>query len=136
MAHHGGNSMSRTSEASTVSELAAREVTINNLNIALRKHAKVLEQQGGSTKSSGREASCFVKMLGGRKMTLTFPTIAEQALAKFRSAKKTTSLVTVAKHMKADVERRRDCTIYTFDDDTGLIVTGRGRAHKVEVTLP
>lgn len=70
-------------------------------------------------------------------MPLTFPTMAEKALAEFRAAARTVSLATIAKQHGADVERSWPCEIvYTFDDDTSLRVTGRGRAHKVEVLLP
>lgn len=69
-------------------------------------------------------------------MTLSFPTLAEQALAKFRNSKKTISLVTICTEMDA---QREDCypkTTWTFDDDTSLVVSGRGRNHTVEVLLP
>ncbi len=70
-------------------------------------------------------------------MTLTFPTQAEQALAEFRSATKTVSLSTIAKRRGADREHEWPNTIiWTFDDDTSLVVTGRGQAHKVEVMEP
>ncbi len=69
-------------------------------------------------------------------MTLTFPTMAEKALREFRDTTKTTSVAVVAKRMMADVERQRGRTVYTFDDDTRLVVTGRGRSHSIETELP
>lgn len=69
-------------------------------------------------------------------MPLTFPTQAEQVLAEFKTAAKTVSLATIAKRRGADVMRDWQQTVYTFDDDTSLVVTGRGKAHRVEVRLP
>ncbi len=69
-------------------------------------------------------------------MPLTFPTMAEKALRKFRHATKTISVAVIAKRMLADVERQRGRTVYTFDDDTRLVVTGRGRSHSIETELP
>lgn len=71
-------------------------------------------------------------------MTLQFPTEAEKVADAFRNSKKTVSIATLARH--ADKEVVRDFTgvrtIYTFDDDTSLVVTGRGRAHTIETLLP
>ncbi len=71
-------------------------------------------------------------------MTLSFPTLAEQALAAFRRDNKdnTVSLALVAKQFGATVEHHHRKTIYNFDDDTWLEVTGRGINHKVEAHLP
>ena len=69
-------------------------------------------------------------------MSLTFPTQAEQVLEQFRTSTRTVSLATIARKRGAEVERHWDHTLYTFDDDTSLKVSGRGRAHKVEVLLP
>lgn len=69
-------------------------------------------------------------------MTLTFPTMAEQALEKFQSSSKTISLSTIAKEMGAETYWHWRYIEHVFDDDTSLIVKGRGRAHKVEVKLP
>ena len=69
-------------------------------------------------------------------MKLTFPTQAEQAYEEFRSATRTISLATVARKRGAQTERLWDRTIHWFDDDTSLVVTGRGRAHRGEVLLP
>lgn len=69
-------------------------------------------------------------------MTLTFPTMAEKALREFRHAKKTVSLAIVAKRMGADAEKQGNRTVYTFDDDTKLVVSGRGPSHRVETELP
>ena len=67
---------------------------------------------------------------------MEFPTLAEKALAEFRNATRTVSLATIAKRYGADVERGWQETIYWFDDDTSLVVRGRGRAHQVEVRWP
>lgn len=68
---------------------------------------------------------------------LTFPTMAEQAVAEFREPGKTKSLATIAKRMGADVKKTFEgVTTYTFDDDTSVTVTGRGRAHKIETHWP
>lgn len=70
-------------------------------------------------------------------MPLQFPTMAEQALVEFRNATSTVSLAVLARRFGADVERQWPAvTIYTFDDDTALIVTGRGKSHKVVAELP
>lgn len=64
-------------------------------------------------------------------MTLTFPTLAEQA--------------STAKSLAKSLRYRKDVTVekswpnvttYVFEDDTSLRVTGHGRAYKVEVLLP
>jgi hypothetical protein len=68
---------------------------------------------------------------------LTFPTLAEQALARVRESKVTLSIATVARRMGADVERSFEGeTTYTFDDDTSVVTKGRGRAHVAEALLP
>jgi hypothetical protein len=70
-------------------------------------------------------------------MTLKFPTMAEQALAMFRNSTKTTSLTTIAKSFEAERDHKWPNTIiWTFDDDTSLEISGRGRNHKVEAHLP
>jgi predicted lipoprotein with Yx(FWY)xxD motif len=70
-------------------------------------------------------------------MTLQFPTIAEQVLDEFNNAKKTVSLATLAKKRKADkVTDFEGTTVYTFDDDTSLIVKGRGKSYRVSAELP
>ncbi len=71
-------------------------------------------------------------------MTLQFPTIAERTLHAFQSATKTTSLATLARKAGAEVERYSFplVTIYTFDDDTSLVVTGRGKSYRAEARLP
>ena len=70
---------------------------------------------------------------------LTFPTMAEQAVAEFLDATRTVSLATIAKRREADVSHRGFAprvTVYTFDDDTSIEVTGRGPAHKATTHLP
>lgn len=71
-------------------------------------------------------------------MTLTFPTMAEQALAEFRSSTKTTSIATIAKRMGATVEKEAwtGKRIYHFDDDTTLEAKGAGRGLQAETFLP
>jgi hypothetical protein len=68
---------------------------------------------------------------------LQHPTIAERVLADWRNRNRTTSLVKLAERQGAE---RRDIwpsTIeFTFDDDTTLTITGRGRGHRVETGLP
>lgn len=68
---------------------------------------------------------------------LTFPTIAEQVVAEFHSATKTTSIATLAKKRGADVEKSFDAgTTYRFDDDTSITLKGTGANHKIETHLP
>lgn len=68
---------------------------------------------------------------------LTFPTMAEQAYKEFQSATKTIALATIAKRRGAQVERTFEgVTTYWFDDDTSLVVKGRGKNYQVEVMLP
>lgn len=69
-------------------------------------------------------------------MSLTFPTLAEQAVAEFEAATKTVALATIARRMGADVKRTAHGWEYTFDDDTSITVSGVGRAHKYETHLP
>jgi hypothetical protein len=71
-------------------------------------------------------------------MTLTFPTIAETVLMEFNSSTKTISLATLARRRKPEIIHSfwTGTTIYTFDDDTSLITTGRGKSYKVTAHLP
>jgi len=72
-------------------------------------------------------------------MPLQFPTLAEQALDEFRTRPEGNSLATIARRFGATVERTSTWPneiIYTFDDDTSLKTTGRGKTHKVETLLP
>ena len=73
-------------------------------------------------------------------MSLTFPTLAEQALEAWRNAPRTIALSVVAKRHGADAQRLDtfDGTtwVYTFDDDTHLVVRGKGKNHKVVSHLP
>jgi hypothetical protein len=64
------------------------------------------------------------------------PHQAQLAYEEFASALNTVSLSLIAKRRGADIERDGPVTTYTFDDDTTLVVTGRGRTHKVQVELP
>lgn len=68
---------------------------------------------------------------------LQFPTLAERTLTAFRTATKTVSLAKLARKAGAQVTRQWPSIVtYTFDDDTSLVVTGRGRQHRVEAHLP
>lgn len=72
--------------------------------------------------------------------TLTFPTMAEQALAEWNEKHILGGVGLIAKRHGADVERRWEGQLliieYTFDDDTSLRTSGRGKAHRVEAMLP
>jgi len=67
---------------------------------------------------------------------LTFPTLAEQAVAEFHNATHTVSLATIAKRMGAMKYFEYPTTTYVFDDDTSIEVSGRGPNHKIETFLP
>lgn len=72
-------------------------------------------------------------------MTLSFPTLAEQAFAQFRHSKRTVSLVPICDGLGG--ERRvfysnGKVIEYTFDDDSSLQIRGVGRNHKVQTFLP
>lgn len=70
-------------------------------------------------------------------MTLQFPTMAEKALAEFHNSEKTVALATIAKRMHADVEKPfTGGMTYTFDDDTSIVVEGRGKSWKAHTELP
>lgn len=74
-------------------------------------------------------------------MALEFPTMAEQALAEWNATHVLGGVGKVAKRFgTVDVDRRWEglglVIEYTFDDDTSLRCTGRGKAHKVEAMLP
>lgn len=67
---------------------------------------------------------------------LMFPTEAEQVLAAAKNGQ-IRSIAAEAKRRKA--ERRKPVagwTEYTFDDDSSLMVRGRGKSYKVEALLP
>ena len=67
---------------------------------------------------------------------LTFPTIAEQVLEEFRS-RKAQSLAAAARKRKPHINKRWPAVVvYTFDDDSSLEVSGRGKNYKVEAKLP
>lgn len=70
-------------------------------------------------------------------MTLKFPTMAEVALTEFNESRKTVALATIARRMGADVEKPFEGgMIYTFDDDTSIVVEGRGKSWKARTELP
>jgi hypothetical protein len=70
-------------------------------------------------------------------MELTFPTQAEQAITKFRSATKTISLCVICKAMGATREHLWPNTIeWNFPDDSTVRIKGRGKNHQVEALTP
>lgn len=69
-------------------------------------------------------------------MPLTFPTMAEQAVKMFNTSPRTVSLAKICESMGAERTDVYPVTTYTFEDDTTVTVTGRGRAHKVETHFP
>ena len=69
-------------------------------------------------------------------MPLTFPTLAEQCRDRFLTSKKTVSLSTLARRMKAQREDDYPRRIFIFEDDTRLVLTGTGRSLKIEAQLP
>lgn len=70
-------------------------------------------------------------------MTLTFPTLAERALAEFHSSKRKTSISDIARRYHAQRTFTWPSTItYTFDDDTSIITSGRGRTYTIRTELP
>lgn len=69
-------------------------------------------------------------------MPLNFPTIAEQVATEFRDATTTVSMLAVASQHDVTITRECGATHYRFDDDTTLVVRGRGASHKVETYLP
>ena len=70
-------------------------------------------------------------------MALQFPTMAEKALAEFNASEKTVALAKIAKRMGADVEKPfAGGMTYTFDDDTSIVVEGRGKSWKARTELP
>ena len=71
-------------------------------------------------------------------MTLTFPTMAEKAIADWRALTHTTPFERVAKAAGAFREAQGYTTEITwvFDDDTTVTCSGHGRAYKIEAHLP
>lgn len=67
-------------------------------------------------------------------MALTFPTMAEQAKTRIETT--STPAHKVAKEMGAETERGWDGIEHTFDDDTTLLVKGRGRNQRLETKFP
>jgi len=67
---------------------------------------------------------------------LTFPTQAEQVVSAFQAATKTVSLSLLAHKAGGERSDRGTTLIYTFDDDSSLEITGRGKAHRYETFLP
>ena len=73
-------------------------------------------------------------------MSLTFPTMATKCLTAWHDYPGTIALSTIARRHGADCAKASnfDGTVwtYTFDDDTSLVVRGKGKSHTVEVCLP
>lgn len=72
-------------------------------------------------------------------MPLTFPTLAEQAIAAFRASTKTKPFEAFAIPLGAEKEYEKEqgvSILWTFPDDTSVRVQGRGKAYKLEALLP
>jgi hypothetical protein len=70
-------------------------------------------------------------------MALQFPTQAEQALTAWQARTETTTVAKIARWFGAyDREFEYPETRYLFEDDTQLVVTGKGVAHRLETRLP
>lgn len=67
---------------------------------------------------------------------LQFPTMAEKTLAEFNAATKTVALQHLARKAGAFVERGFNRLEYVFDDDSRLVITGRGKSYKATPELP
>lgn len=72
---------------------------------------------------------------------MQFPTMAEQAIERFKSSTKTISYSTIAKEMDAfrcedEREFGKRVIVWQFDDESILRITGAGKSHKVEAQLP
>ena len=71
-------------------------------------------------------------------MALEFPTMADRAIADFEGATKTVSLVVIAKRHGGERDRKApdNSIVFRFDDDTALVIEGRGRGHRYRAELP
>lgn len=69
-------------------------------------------------------------------MTMTFPTMAERAIAEWRARTRTTSFNTIAKRYSAFQDHNSTAIEWIFDDDSIARITGRGKAYKIEAQLP
>lgn len=67
---------------------------------------------------------------------LKFPTQAETTLAAFHAATKTVALSTLAKRAGAFTDRNFYGLEYVFDDDSRIVVTGRGKSYQARAELP
>jgi hypothetical protein len=68
---------------------------------------------------------------------LSFPTIAEQVAEAFRARTKTVALTTLAQKAGGARSHAWPCvTIFHFDDDSSIRITGRGRTHSYETYYP
>lgn len=72
--------------------------------------------------------------------SLSFPTIAEQAVAEWKACTRTTSFETVAKRHGSEKQIFHDFggkqIKWYFDDDSRATARGRGRSYKLEAHLP
>jgi len=71
-------------------------------------------------------------------MPLQFPTLAEQVITSFE-AKRNIPLVTIATRMGGEREEGEGfppSIVYVFDDDTRLVIRGRGKNHTYKAELP
>lgn len=73
-------------------------------------------------------------------MPLTFPTMAEKALADWKAQTRTISLTIICERHGGQRETHWGSNgkeiFYVFDDDTVLSIRGTGANHKVETLLP
>ena len=68
---------------------------------------------------------------------LTFPTQAEKAIAAFKATVTQKSLAAICERRGAERLSQWPAIIeYTFDDDSVVRISGRGRNHKYEALLP
>ena len=73
-------------------------------------------------------------------MALTFPTMAEKCLTAWRDYPGTIGLPVIDRRHGADCAKASNFEgvvwTYTFDDDTSLVVRGKGKSHKIEMCFP
>ena len=67
---------------------------------------------------------------------LTFPTQAEQAVARYAQRTKTLAFHRVAKEFDAFRDRSEAVPTWCFPDGTTVTCEGHGRAYRVEAHLP
>lgn len=67
---------------------------------------------------------------------LTFPTIAQKALAQWERRRKTTSTTVIAQPFNGERDDSWNRIEWVFDDDMRLCIEGLGKAHKIWAELP